>query len=103
MYKSIPATKPRVNATRPKSLMAHFMIRGTSAKPETSAISLCSDVTDVIAEGAKAFPSFHDRNPWIFTDSRHGTVYILLDPEGWTPDLSLRRLTQDARARQVSQ
>ncbi len=98
MYKSISTTGARANARTRKSLLAHFLIRGVSVKPETSAIALCADVNDVIAEGTKTYPSFHDRNPWIFTDSRHGTVFVLLDPEFWTPDLNLPK-PQEVTAR----
>lgn len=81
MYKSIPLSAKQQSLPAPKSLLAHFLIRGTNTRSETAAVALCKDVLDVVAQAAKTFPSFHDRNPWIFADSLEGTVYVLVDPE----------------------
>jgi hypothetical protein len=35
--------------------------------------------------GQQSFPAFADRNPWICIDSKHGTVFVGLDPERQSP------------------
>ena len=44
----------------------------------------CQTVQDIINLGQQCFPAFADRNPWICIDSKHGTVFVGLDPERQT-------------------
>jgi hypothetical protein len=67
---------------RPKKpLLAHFMIRGETKAAETAEIAECSDILEVVSRGARTFTAFHQRNPWIFSDSVRSCAYVLLDPE----------------------
>ena len=43
-----------------------------------------SDGTGIIDLGQRSFSAFADRNPWICIDSKHGTVFVGLDPERQT-------------------
>jgi hypothetical protein len=64
-----------------KPLLTHFMIRGEAKAAETAEIAECCDLLEVVSRGARNFIAFHQRNPWIFSDSVRGCAYVLLDPE----------------------
>lgn len=81
MYKSIALSAKQHSPSPMKSLLAHFIIRGSNTRSESAAVALCNDVLDVITQALKTVPSFHERNPWIFVDSVDGTVHVLVDPE----------------------
>ena len=57
------------------------MIRGETKAAETAEIAECSDILEVVSRGARTFTAFHQRNPWIFSDSIRSCAYVLLDPE----------------------
>ena len=44
----------------------------------------CQTVQDIIDLGQQSFSAFANRNPWICIDSKHGTVFVGLDPERQT-------------------
>ncbi len=75
------AGRPGVGTRSKKPLLAHFMIRGETKAAETAEIAECCDILDVVSRGARTFTAFHQRNPWIFSDSIRSCAYVLLDPE----------------------
>ena len=70
------------NSTFPKERTAfevQYHVRGRRKRQPLT--GRCHTVQDIIDLGQQSFPAFTDRNPWICIDSKHGTVFVGLDPE----------------------
>jgi hypothetical protein len=72
--------KPVLNANSiPKSFAVQYHVRGRRKRQPL--IAHCDTFQDIIDMGQRSFPAFAARNPWICIDSKHGTVFVGLDPE----------------------
>lgn len=67
------------NHSNLKPLLVQYHVRGRRKRQPLT--TQCRTVQDIIDLGQRSFPSFADRNPWICIDSKHGTVFVGLDPE----------------------
>lgn len=67
------------NAKQPTSFEVQYHVRGRRKRQPLT--GRCQTVQDIIDLGQQSFPAFADRNPWICIDSKHGTVFVGLDPE----------------------
>jgi hypothetical protein len=40
----------------------------------------CTTLQDIIVQGERHIPEFHNRNPWISIDSRYRVAVVVVDP-----------------------
>jgi hypothetical protein len=73
-----PKPEPNANSI-PKSFAVQYHVRGRRKRQPL--IARCDTFQDIIDMGQQSFPAFAARNPWICIDSKHGTVFVGLDPE----------------------
>jgi hypothetical protein len=67
------------DAKEPRSFEVQYHVRGRRKRQPLT--GRCQTVQDIIELGQQSFSAFADRNPWICIDSKHGTVFVGLDPE----------------------
>lgn len=79
----MPQIPDRNGHSKPKSLLVQYHVRGRRKRQPLT--THCETVHDIIDLGQQSFPAFADRNPWICIDSKHGTVFVGLDPERPAP------------------
>lgn len=71
------------HSSKAKPLLVQYHVRGRRKRQPLT--SRCHTVQDIIDLGQRSFPAFAERNPWICIDSKHGTVFVGLDPESQLP------------------
>jgi hypothetical protein len=73
----------QLSDSKSKFLLVQYHVRGRRKRQPLT--TQCQTVHDIIDLGQRSFPEFAERNPWICIDSKHGTVFVGLDPERQVP------------------
>ena len=68
----------RLRKTKVHGVTAIFRIRG---QDQDAVEWPCEDWQQAVQKACRALPHFEQRNPWLYFDSQHQKLHVLLDPD----------------------